>query len=55
MYGPAGDSVRLADTELFIRVERSSRFTVTKLNSEGKVIRDGIGKAKRWQQELRMS
>ncbi len=49
MYGPTtGDRIRLADTELFIRVERD--FTVygeeVKFGG-GKVIRDGMGQSQR--------
>ncbi|MFO8005566.1 urease subunit alpha [Thioalkalivibrio sp.] len=49
MYGPtAGDRVRLADTELFVRVERD--FTIygdeVKFGG-GKVIRDGMGQSQR--------
>src|SRR2546427_12668122 len=47
MYGPTvGDRVRLADTELFIEIERD--FTVygdeVKVGG-GKVLRDGMGQA----------
>ena len=47
MYGPTtGDKVRLADTELFIEVERD----LTNYGDEvkfggGKVIRDGMGQS----------
>src|SRR5882724_3920026 len=42
MFGPTtGDRVRLADTELWIRVEKD--FTVY----GGKVIRDGMGQSQR--------
>jgi urease subunit alpha len=49
LYGPTvGDRVRLADTELFIRIERD--FTVpgeeTKFGG-GKVLRDGMGQSAR--------
>ena len=53
MYGPtAGDRVRLADTELFIEVERD----LTTYGEEvkfggGKVIRDGMGQSQRSQAE----
>src|SRR5438094_9573383 len=49
LYGPTtGDRVRLADTELFIRVERD----LTTAGEEakfggGKVIRDGMGQSVR--------
>jgi urease alpha subunit len=49
LYGPtAGDRVRLADTELFIRVERD--LTVPGEEAKfggGKVIRDGLGQSAR--------
>jgi urease subunit alpha len=49
LYGPTvGDRVRLADTELFIRVERD--FTVPGEEAKfggGKVIRDGMGQSSR--------
>ncbi len=53
MYGPTtGDRVRLADTELFIEVERD----LTSYGEEvkfggGKVIRDGMGQSQRSQAE----
>src|SRR2546429_2590238 len=49
LYGPTtGDRVRLADTELFIRIERD----LTTAGEEakfggGKVLRDGMGQAAR--------
>jgi urease subunit alpha len=49
LYGPTtGDRIRLADTELFIRVERD--FTVPGEEAKfggGKVIRDGMGQSTR--------
>ena len=49
MFGPTtGDRVRLADTELFIRVERD--LTVAGEEAKfggGKVIRDGMGQSAR--------
>ena len=49
LYGPTtGDRVRLADTELFIRVERD--LTVAGEEAKfggGKVIRDGMGQSAR--------
>src|SRR5205823_556665 len=49
LYGPTtGDRVRLADTELFIRIERD--LTVTGEEAKfggGKVIRDGMGQSAR--------
>src|SRR5256885_12250405 len=49
LYGPTtGDRVRLADTELFIRVERD--LTVPGEEAKfggGKVIRDGMGQSAR--------
>ena len=53
MYGPTkGDKIRLADTDLFIEVEKD----LTTYGEEvkfggGKVIRDGMGQSR--QQELR--
>ena len=50
MYGPTtGDQVRLADTELFIEVEKD----LTTYGEEvkfggGKVIRDGMGQSQAW-------
>jgi urease subunit alpha len=54
MYGPTvGDRVRLADTELFVRVERD--FTIygdeVKFGG-GKVIRDGMGQSQRMDAEV---
>ncbi|SDY09830.1 urease subunit alpha [Salimicrobium album] len=45
MYGPTtGDSVRLADTDLFIRVEKDySTYGEEVVFGGGKVIRDGMG------------
>ena len=49
LYGPTtGDRVRLADTELLVRVERD--FTVPARRRScggGKVIRDGMGQSAR--------
>src|SRR5437773_12506535 len=49
LYGPtAGDRVRLADTELFIRIERD--LTVPGEEAKfggGKVLRDGMGQSAR--------
>ena len=47
MYGPtAGDSVRLADTELFIRVEKDLTVYGDEIKfGGGKVIRDGMGQS----------
>src|SRR6059036_4109025 len=49
LYGPTtGDRVRLADTELFIRIERD--LTVAGEEAKfggGKVIRDGMGQSAR--------
>jgi urease subunit alpha len=49
MYGPTtGDLVRLADTELFIRVERDCTFPGEEVKfGGGKVIRDGMGQSQR--------
>ncbi len=54
MFGPTvGDRVRLADTELFIEVERD----LTTYGEEvkfggGKVIRDGMGQSRRVDAEV---
>ena len=47
MYGPTvGDRVRLADTELFIEVERDLTVYGDEVKfGGGKVIRDGMGQA----------
>ncbi|MEC8633870.1 MAG: urease subunit alpha [Pseudomonadota bacterium] len=47
MYGPTtGDSVRLADTELFIRVEKDLTVYGDEIKfGGGKVIRDGMGQS----------
>ena len=47
MYGPTtGDRVRLADTELFIRVERDLTVYGEEVKfGGGKVIRDGMGQS----------
>ncbi len=49
MYGPTvGDRVRLADTELFIRVERDLTIYGDEVKfGGGKVIRDGMGQSQR--------
>jgi len=49
MYGPTtGDRVRLADTELFIRVERDYTIYGDEVKfGGGKVIRDGMGQSQR--------
>src|SRR5699024_8828296 len=45
MYGPTtGDSVRLADTDLFIEVEKDfTKYGEEVVFGGGKVIRDGMG------------
>src|SRR5690625_1827739 len=45
MYGPTtGDSVRLADTDLFIKVEKDfTKYGEEVVFGGGKVIRDGMG------------
>lgn len=47
MYGPTvGDRVRLADTELFLRVDEDRCVPGEEVKfGGGKVIRDGMGKA----------
>ena len=47
MYGPTtGDKVRLADTELFIEVERDLTIYGEEVKfGGGKVIRDGMGQS----------
>src|SRR6201989_726854 len=47
MYGPTvGDKVRLADTELFIRVEEDRTIYGEEVKfGGGKVIRDGMGQS----------
>ncbi|GLQ53531.1 urease subunit alpha [Devosia nitrariae] len=49
MYGPTtGDRVRLADTELFIEVEKDFTFYGEEVKfGGGKVIRDGMGQSQR--------
>ncbi len=49
MYGPTtGDRVRLADTELFIEVERDLTIYGEEVKfGGGKVIRDGMGQSRR--------
>src|SRR4249920_1591076 len=49
MFGPtAGDRVRLADTELFIEVERDLTIYGEEVKfGGGKVIRDGMGQSQR--------
>jgi urease subunit alpha len=53
MYGPTtGDRVRLADTELFIEVERDLTIYGEEVKfGGGKVIRDGMGQSQRSQAE----
>ncbi len=53
MYGPTtGDRVRLADTELFIEVERDLTLYGEEVKfGGGKVIRDGMGQSQRSQAE----
>ena len=53
MYGPtSGDRVRLADTELFIEVERDLTLYGEEVKfGGGKVIRDGMGQSQRSQAE----
>jgi urease subunit alpha len=44
MYGPTtGDRVRLADTELFIEVEKDFAIYGEEVKFGGKMIRDGMG------------
>ncbi len=54
MYGPtAGDRVRLADTELWIEVERDHTIYGEEVKfGGGKVIRDGMGQSQRTSQEV---
>ncbi|MEM8548155.1 MAG: urease subunit alpha, partial [Pseudomonadota bacterium] len=49
MYGPTvGDQVRLADTDLFIEVERDHTTYGEEVKfGGGKVIRDGMGQSQR--------
>src|SRR4051812_33534522 len=49
MYGPTtGDRVRLADTELFVQVERDFAVYGDEVKfGGGKVIRDGMGQSQR--------
>ena len=53
MYGPTvGDRVRLADTELFVEVERDLTIYGEEVKfGGGKVIRDGMGQSQRSQAE----
>ena len=53
MYGPTtGDRVRLADTELFIEVERDLTIYGEEVKfGGGKVIRDGMGQSQASQAE----
>jgi len=50
MYGPTtGDRVRLADTELVVRVEKDYTLYGDEVKfGGGKVIRDGMGQSQRW-------
>jgi urease subunit alpha len=54
MYGPTvGDRVRLADTELFVRVERDYTIYGDEVKfGGGKVIRDGMGQSQRMGAEV---
>jgi urease subunit alpha len=54
MYGPTvGDRVRLADTELFVRVERDYTVYGDEVKfGGGKVIRDGMGQSQRMGAEV---
>ncbi|MDD9940808.1 MAG: urease subunit alpha [Myxococcales bacterium] len=54
MYGPTvGDRVRLADTELFIQVERDHTVYGDEVKfGGGKVIRDGMGQSQRERAEV---
>jgi urease subunit alpha len=54
MYGPTtGDRVRLADTELFIEVERDHTIYGEEVKfGGGKVIRDGMGQGQRGAREV---
>lgn len=54
MYGPTvGDRVRLADTELFIRIERDFALHGEEVTfGGGKVIRDGMGQSQRGRAEV---
>ena len=53
MYGPTtGDRIRLADTELFIEVERDLTIYGEEVKfGGGKVIRDGMGQSQRTRAE----
>ena len=53
MYGPtAGDRIRLADTDLFIEVERNLTLFGEEVKfGGGKVIRDGMGQSQASQTE----
>ena len=54
MYGPTtGDRIRLADTELFIRVESDSTIYGEEVKfGGGKVIRDGMGQSQRMSKDV---
>jgi urease subunit alpha len=54
MYGPTvGDRVRLADTELFVRIERDYTIYGDEVKfGGGKVIRDGMGQSQRMGAEV---
>src|SRR5687767_7295581 len=54
MYGPtAGDKVRLADTELFIEIEKDFALYGEEVKfGGGKVIRDGMGQSQRAHAEV---
>src|SRR5271166_4265181 len=53
MFGPTtGDRVRLADSELFIEIERDHTIYGEEVKfGGGKVIRDGMGQSQRTSQE----
>ena len=53
MFGPTtGDRVRLADTELWIQIERDSTVYGEEVKfGGGKVIRDGMGQSQRGSRE----
>src|SRR5213594_3028104 len=54
MYGPtSGDRIRLADTELFIRIETDHTVYGEEVKfGGGKVIRDGMGQSQRTSEEV---
>jgi urease subunit alpha len=54
MYGPtAGDRIRLADTELWIEIERDFTTYGEEVKfGGGKVIRDGMGQSQRWGEDV---